>query len=248
MLDDILRLKNNVESLSETDRALLAKLNLPEGHGSYSDEMSFIKKRIEHSHCIESKDSGNRLIMPFLSFLNHDKTGVPFKKGNENYGSGFCFTGRFDGEAFALYNHSDPLAVFMSYGFVADTRFVYSLPMAMQVSKHLSLRIERNIASASIDNNGNRWPTLRKEGSSLTVSWVPLYCEEKTVYPAIIMMNIAKHLGVSGEQLLYMLVRQNLSVLVPAAFQLSDSGNAYCRLVSECARKQLELIAQPLTP
>jgi hypothetical protein len=181
--------------------------------------------------------------MPFVSLLNHDKEGVSFQRGVTKYGPGVCFMGRFDGEALAFYNQSDPLAIFMSYGFVSDAKIVYSLPMRLRVAADKTLRIERDLMNDSSQGDGQRWPSIRIEGSEAILSWFPIYCENGHVNPANLAATLARQLGISGEQLLYIIIRHNLSVLYPLAFHLNASNNNYCRLARNCARKQLELMS-----
>lgn len=238
LVEKLLEEKRQIEALSPDERQLLGRINLPHPDATTGDGLEYARQRIFQSHQLIAGPLGKRVIVPFVSLLNHAMNGsrIGF---NEN---GATVSGSFSGEVFAYYNIGDVLMLLWGYGFVTDTVFAYSLPMQVRLPDGTSLRISNNITKFSTTANGFRRPLEEKSGGVINVSWFPMYFREDPWYPAALAASLADEYSFSAEQLLYSMLRFNLNTLLPIAFSLKNSGNSYLQLVATGVERQLALI------
>lgn len=236
MLDQYIETKRQIASLSSRDLSLISSICPPYQHLSGgSGDLEFAKTQIFNSHSIEY--FGKKVLMPFVTFLNHSKNGRSYNVKED----AISVTGKFSDEVFAIYNMGDVLEIAGCYGFIADTRFAYSLPMKMVTPSRRQLVIARNVESASTHKEF-RWPLVRKDRDTVEIGWFPLYFERDPLYPAKVARMVAHETGLSAEMFLNDVFRINLNALVPVAFQLRESENQYAQLIAAAAQRQLEVI------
>jgi len=173
-----------------------------------------------------------------MSFLNHAKNGMPFHIKEK----AITASGKFSEEVFAKYNTGDVVLIAGMYGFIDDTSFAYSLPMATAAPNGTRAAITRRPRKSTTTVEGFQWPLIHKDRGTVTISWFPLYFEGDPLYPARVAQMVAYETGTSAEKFLYGVFRANLNVLVPVAFQLRESENPYARLAAAAAQRQLEVI------
>lgn len=234
----LLEEKRQIDTLTENERFLLNKIKFPGIIGSTNNELEYVKHRIFQSHALASRSGENNLIMPFVSFLNHDIDGLPLCL-NEN---GISISGRFNGEIFVFYHMGDALMILESYGFVTDTMFAYSLPMVLQLPGGIMLQIDRDISRFKYIDGKFRWPIVEIIDDLITVSWFPMYYTHGPRYPARFAASLASESGIAAEDILYSVFRFNLNALLPVIFTLKKSRNSYIQTVVSAAEKQLGLI------
>lgn len=175
--------------------------------------------------------------MPFVTFLNHDKDGKPYDRKKDS----ISVHGKFSDEVFAAYNEGDVLEFARNYGFIADTKFAYSLAMRISTQSGSQIIINRSPAS-TLSPEGFQLPLINKNRNTITVSWFPLYFQNGPRYPARIAQLIANEVGIPAVAILNDVFRSNLGVLIPVAFLLRESENPYAQLHAAAAQRQLELI------
>ncbi len=237
MLDRYIEKKRQIDSLSSRDKSLISRIYPPDMCSSGGDgELEFAKKQIFRSHNILY--FGRDVLMPFVTFLNHSKNGKPYHTKEE----AISVSGKFSDEVFATYNMEDVVLTAGAYGFIEDTSFAYSLPMAKATPNGTTVTITRKPRESTSTDEGFRWPLIHKDRGTVTISWFPLYFEGGPLYPARVAQMVARETGMSAEGFLYGVFRANLNALVPAAFQLRESENPYARLAAAAAQRQLELI------
>lgn len=242
MLGRYIEKKRQIDSLSSKDLSLISRIYRPDQHWSEGlGEIDFARKQILNTHQITH--FGKKVFMPFVTFLNHAKDGASFYIGED----AIALTGKFSNEVFALYNLCDVLGIAGNHGFITDTRFIYSIAMKMLAPDGKQIAIERSLESA-INKDGFRWPLVHKGRDVITLSWFPLYFEKDPQYPAKVAQMVACETGLSAEVFLNNIFRANLNVLIPAAFQLRDSGNPFAQLAGAAAQRQLEVISGAKLP
>ncbi len=161
MVGKFLEEKRQIDSLSEHEKLLLKRINLPNVIDGMDEELEYVKYRIIQSYQITSEPLVKKVIMPFVSLLNHDRDGAGFDV-NKN---GVTVSGKFDGEVFAHYQMGDVLMFLWGYGFVTDTMFIYSLPMRITFPNGISLQINNDISKFKRIDNKFRWPVVKNKGN-----------------------------------------------------------------------------------
>jgi hypothetical protein len=236
MLERHFETKRQLDSLSSRELSLISMV-YPQNHrwSGGIGELEFAKKQILNSHKIQY--FGKKVIMPFVTFLNHAKDGIPYDI-NEN---GISVSGRFSDEVFAMYTMGDAIALADNYGFITDTRFAFSLGMRQVAPEGSQVAIHRNLQATQF-NEGAPLPIIRKDFGTVNISWFPLYFERDPLYPAKVAQIVARETGLIAEIFLNAVFRFNLHALIPVAFQLRESANPYAQLLSSAAQRQLELI------
>lgn len=230
--------KRQIESLIETDLALISNIFPPEELNlMHFNGLEFERKRILDHHNIKYHDKN--VIMPFVSFVNFDKNGKSFNRSDE----GISISGKFEDEIFAKYNDDDVLRMASGYDFITDTKLIYSIPVTYQMANGKKMIINRNPLEATHLGNGRWKPLIKVTQQSITLSWFPLYLEGAPLYPANIAKMIADEINIPAQNILMNLIKLNLFALVPAAFQLRESENAFARFLGAVAQRQLETIA-----
>lgn len=236
MLDQYLQKKQDIDSLSSKDLSLISRIYTPNLCWSGGIEgLEFAKMQMLKSHQIQY--FGASVLMPFVTFLNHAKDGRPYDIQKDS----ISVSGKFSDEVFAIYHMGDTLEIAGCHGFVADTRFAYSLSMLKKTTTGRQVIIDRSLESTST-REGFRWPLVQKDRSTVKIGWFPLYFERDPLYPAKVAQLVASETGLPAEVFLNDVFSFNLNVLVPVAFQLRDSENPYARLVAAAAQRQLEVI------
>jgi len=230
--------KRHLDSLSENEKRLLGKINFPDVIDDMDNNLEYVKYRILHSHQMIHKSSNKKVIMPFVTFLNHDMDGTDFDS-NKN---GITVSGKFNGEVFAHYHMGDVLMMLKGYGFVTDTMFVYSLPMWIKYPNGIVLKIDRDIKKFKIIDGSFRWPIVEKNDNVVSVSWFPMYFQRGPRYPIRIAATLARDFNIPAEDVIYQIFRFNLNALLPIVFSLKDSDNSYIQKVVTGVERQLELI------
>jgi len=237
MVDQYIGRKHQIDALSSEELSLIAKIYPPCEYvtGNYTD-LEYAKQRIINAHKLLCR--GQDVIMPFVTFLNHAKTGCRY----DITGNGVSISGRFNEEVFAMYNAADVILLASNHGFVTDTRFAYSVPMVKATRTGLRVSINREPGVKTFSREGYRFPLLEKDRGTLTISWFPLYFERDPLYPARVARMVADQINQPAEEFLYEVFRANLGVLTTAAMRLGKSGNPFAQLAGAAAQRQLELI------
>jgi len=227
-----------INSLSSKDLSLISGVLPPDQYDlEQNKELEYAKKRVIDCHNIKYYDKS--VLMPFMSFLNHDKNGLGFNISED----AISISGKCDDEVFAEYNIADVFMLGGTYGFITDTKLVYSLPIWFVMPNGTRVNIDRNLSKSSYADNGYLRPLVEKQQGVITISWFPLYLEGSPRYPAMIARTIAAETNLSAEILLFDIIQLNLKVIIPAAFHLKDSENLFAQHVSTIAQRQLEIIA-----
>lgn len=238
ILNQHIEQKRQIDSLSSRDLSLISNV-LPPDLYNLEDygELEYAKKRVLDSHKI--KHYGKSVLMPFVSFLNHDKNGLSFNTSKDE----ISISGRCDNEVFVEYNIGDVFLIGGAYGFITDTKVAYSLPVYFEMPNGTRVNIGRDLEKSSSNDKGRVRPIVEKKRGTVTISWFPLYLEGAPRYPAILARRIAAETNLSAEILLMDIFRLNLHVLIPAAFHLKNSENSFAKYVAIIAQRQLETIA-----
>lgn len=238
LVGKLLEEKRQIDSLSEQEQLLLKRINLPNVIDGMKDKLGYVKNRIFQFHQITFEPLGKKVIMPFVTFLNHDRDGASFII-NE---SGVTVTGKFNGEVLAHYQMGDMLMFLRNYGFVTNTMFIYSLPMQIQFPDGRLLMIDNDISKFKRIDGKYRWPDVENKDGVITVSWFPMYFKSGPWYPARVAAALSREFNIPAEDILYSVFRFNLNALLPIAFSLKDSENSYVQMVVSSVERQLELI------
>jgi len=231
--------KRKIQALTKEERSLVTRLVHPDVLSLEGYEgLAYERKRIIEKHNIVH--FGQKVIMPFVSLINHDKNGMGFDIQKDS----ISVKGKYTGEITVKYNNGlDVLKIASDYDFITDSQYILSIPLGFTLNNGKFFAIEKNISN-SVQVSGNRWkPATEVLPDRITVSWFPLYLKDSPMFPATIANMIADETGMSAENLLYSIIRFNLHALVPAAFQLSQSKNAFAKHIGAAARRQLETIA-----
>ena len=230
--------KCQIESLSDEDLSLISNIFPPKMY-SLKDYggLEYEKRRIIECHNIDHL--GKIVIMPFVTCINYNKNGRSYNISDDK----ISISGKFNGEVFALYNDYDVLAIAAGYDFIADTKFIYSIPLSYKASNGKKIII-KCVPHDLIPLGNGRWkPIIKETQESITISWFPLYLEGASIYPSVIAKVIADETNLSAENILYNVIKLNLHALIPAAFQLRESENLFSRYLGAVAQRQLETIA-----
>ncbi len=231
--------KQQIESLSEKDLSIISDVFPPSllDLKKYNN-LEYEKKRIIDCHNIEHL--GKKVIMPFVSFVNYNKNGRSFNKTADK----ISISGKFNGEIYAEYNYDDVLKIASGYGFITDTKYIYSIPITYPMINGKKIIINRDTHEAIQLGNGRWKPCVVVKKNSVTLSWFPLFLEGSPMYPATIAKIIAEEINIPAENLIYNIFRLNLHTLIPTAFQLKESKNTFARYLGAAAQRQLETIAE----
>jgi len=238
MLNLYLEKKIQIDSLSNMEMSLVSRVfPLSMDKSGKLEKLEFARRQILNSHNIGY--FGRNVLMPFVTFLNHDKNGRPYAVTKKTV----SVSGKFSNEVFAVYNSWDVLMIAHTYGFTTDTRFAYSIPLSHDLPNGKKIIINRSLKDSTTTEDNLPRPLIQKIGSAITVSWFPLFIDGHPTYPARIAQLVAAEIGLTAEGLLYDIFRYNLNALVPAAFQLSKSKNQYAQQAGAAAQRQLEVIS-----
>ena len=237
MVNQYIDRKQQIDALSSVELSLIAQFYPPHAYetGNCTD-LEYAKRQIINAHKLQYR--GQHVLMPFVTFLNHAKTGGRYNI-NEN---GVSVSGRFNDEVFAVYNTSDVILLASNHGFVTDTRFAYSVPMTKVTRTGTRVAITRKPRLKTFSPEGYQWPLLEKDRGTLTLSWFPLYFERDPLYPARVARMVADEINQPAEEFLYEVFRANLGVLTTAAMQLGNSDNPFAQLAGAAAQRQLEVV------
>lgn len=238
LVGKLLEEKRQIDSLSEHEKLLLKRINLPNVIDGMDEKLEYVKYRIFQSHQITCEWSGRKVIMPFVTFLNHDRDGAAYDI-NKN---GITVAGRFDSEVFAHYQMGDVVMFLWGYGFVTDTMFIYSLPMRINFPNGRLLRINNDISKFNRIDGKFRWPVVENKDGVITVSWFPMYFKNGPWYPARFAASLSREFNIPEGDIIYSVFRFNLNALLPIAFSLKNSKNSYLQTVVSGVERQLELI------
>jgi hypothetical protein len=238
LVDRLHEEKRQIDSLSEKERLLLKRVNLPNVINGVEDNLEYVKNRILQFHQITFEPHGKKVIMPFVTFLNHDREGTGYII-NE---SGITVTGKYNGEVFAHYQMGDVLMILMNYGFVTNTMFIYSLPMHIRFPDGRLLMINNEISKFKRIDGKYIWPVVENKDCEITVSWFPMYFKSGPWYPARFARSISQEFNLPAEDILYSVFRFNLNALLPIVISLKESENSYVQMVVSGIERQLELI------
>ncbi len=230
--------KRQIESLSKKDLSFITNIFPPSllNLNKY-DGMDYEKKRILDSH--NAQHLGKQVIMPFVTLINYHKDGRSYNNSDEK----ISVAGKFNGEILAKYNNDDVLRIASGYDFITDTKAVYSIPLTYPLINGKKMIINCNTSEAVQLGNGHWRPIVQVKQDSITLSWFPLHLEGSPIYPAIIAKLIADEINIPAENLILNVLKLNLHALIPAAFQLKNSKNAFANYLGEAAQRQLEIIA-----
>lgn len=244
LVDKTLEEEQQLESLSVHERKILTSIHMHTGFDGASNSadagLELVKKRILQHHQLLYSRFGASVIMPFITFANHDWTGTTIK-GTEYHG--VAISGKFKDEVFARYSDGDALMLLNSYGFVADTPCAYSIPMWFQLPDGRKVEVHREVDKYTIIDQEIRLPTLQKTEDGFIISWFPLFSNVGPYYPARIASYIAQNTNIPGEVILQLIFSQNLRSLLPVIYELQKSNNNYLKLVVSAVKRQLNLIA-----
>lgn len=230
--------KHQIDSLSEVDLSVISNIFPPELYNLEEyDDLEYAKKRIIDCHNKPYLDK--KVLMPFVTFANYHKNGQSFKSSDDK----ISLSGKFKGEVFAKYNDDDVLRLASGYDFIADTKYIYSIPLAYQMANGKKMIINRKPLEATELGNGRWKPQIKHQPDSITLSWFPLYLESSPIYPAAIAKMIADEVDLPAENILYNIIKLNLHALVLAAFRLRESENEFARYLGAVAQRQLETIS-----
>lgn len=230
--------KHQIDSLSDADISIISNIFPPELYKlDKFDDLEYAKKRIIDCHNKPYFDKN--VIMPFVSFVNYHKNGQSFKSSDDK----ISLSGKFKGEVFAKYNDDDVLRLASGYDFIADTKYIYSIPLTYQMANGKKMIINRSPLEATELGNGRWKPRIKHQPDSIILSWFPLYLESSPIYPAAIAKMIADEVDLPAENILYNIIKLNLHALVLAAFRLRESENEFARYLGAVAQRQLETIS-----
>ena len=237
LVEKFIEEKHQINSLSNIERQLLAKINLPDVVEGLESELEYVKYRIFQSYQITS-ESSKKVIMPFVSYLNHDRDGTAFKVNKK----GISVSAQPNNELLAHYHMGDVLMFLRSYGFVTDTMFIYSLPMLLQLPNGLTLKVDRDISKFKLIDGKVRWPIVEKNNNIINISWLPLFYKNDPLYPVKIVGSLSRDFNVPAEFIMYSAFLFNLNTLLPIVFSLRESDNSYLKTVVSGVEKQLSLM------
>lgn len=229
LVEAFLAEKAQIDALTERERKLLSVISLPEIDEGIVTDLDYARARILASHYLGSKHLGGRVVMPFVTFLNHDRDGQPFVES----GQGIGLSGRFAGEAYACYHHDDSLAMLRDHGIGAASRFSYSLPMIINLPGGRQLRIKREHKASTTTPEGHPWPLLETSDTLITLSWFPLYFRHGPRFPARVARYLAETCNLPGELVMHAVYSYNFGQLFHLSSALRHSENPYVqRLVA----------------
>lgn len=231
-------IKRQIASLPKKDLPIISNIFPPslldvKKYGG----LTYEKKRIIESHNI--RHLNKKVIMPFVTFLNYGKNGNSYNIEDDR----ISVSGKFNGEILALYNDDDVLKIASGYGFITDTKAIYSIPLTYKLKNGKTLVINNKTTDAVQLGDGSWKPLVKIEEKSITLSWFPLHLEGAPMFSVIIAKMIADEINIPAENLIYNIIKLNLHALIPAAFQLCQSENAFSRYLGEAAKRQLETIS-----
>lgn len=238
LVEKYLEEKHQIDSMSEKEKVLLKKINLPNILKGQEENLDYVKYRIFQSHTMMFKPLGKKVIMPFVTFLNYDQDGAAYNVNKD----GITVSGKFNGEVFANYHMGDVMIFLRDHGFVADTKFIYSLPMWMKLGNGVTLQINRDISRFKIINGNFRWPETYKKGDIITVSWFPMCVKGAPQYTPSFVAFLAHEFNIPAADIICSIFQFNLNTLLPIVFSLKDSKNSYVQTVVSGVERQLELM------
>lgn len=234
VMEHYLAKRHLINSLPKKDITLISKIFPTEWKSAAGlSALEYVKNQIIRSHVI--RYAGNNIIMPFMSFINHHKYGIPF---NDKEGA-ISICGKFSDEVYAVYNDSDSILFSCLHGFATDTRFAYSVPAANTLPNGIRLVINRNINEKSHNADGAPIPIVKKNQNTITISWFPLHIENFPDFPAQVAQMIAIETGLSAEMILQGIIHANYTLLQEVFLKLGKSKNAFSRMVTAAVEKQL---------
>jgi len=118
--------------------------------------LSFNSESLRKSK-IKTKQQVEQAFIPIIELINH-KMGASTFQTQANMASiqtlsGIGEAGR---EVFVQYNLDDPLVTFFTYGFVdTSAKWIYSVPLVVNTSTHLNIRIANSVKPAKSDDIPN---------------------------------------------------------------------------------------------
>lgn len=230
--------KKQIDLLTEHEKLLLKKINLPNILRGLDGDLAYVKYRVLQAHMMVFSPLGKKVIMPFVTFLNYDRTGAAYEVDQ----SGITVSGMFDGEVFANYHMGDVMTFLRDHGFVAETMFAYSLPMWLKLRNGITLQINRDISKFKVINGNVRWPEVEKKDDSIIVSWFPMYFIGAPQYTSRFTAFLSHEFNIPAEDIIYSVFQFNLNTLLPIAFSLKNSKNSYVQTVVSGVERQLEMI------
>ncbi len=230
--------KRQIESLSDRDLSIISNI-LPSDAYKLKEDNNLEYEKREIIRCHKISHGGKKVIMPFVTFLNYNKNGQSYDANSDR----ISVSGKFNGEICAKYNDDDVLIIGGAYGFIADTKTIYSIPLTYKTLNGKKIVINRKPLEAIYLGNGRWKPLVKETQDCITISWFPLYLEGANVYPAKIAKMIANELNLPAENLLFNIIKLNLHALIPAVFQLRESNNKFATYLARVIQRQLETIA-----
>jgi len=227
LVEQFLEEKAAVDALTPREIELLSVISLPAFPASGAGgDLAYVKQRILDSHKLGLGRGGRgKVIMPFVTFLNHDRDGIPYRLT----GQGVEVRGRFANEAFACYHRDDSLALLHDHGFGAASELSYSLPMLINLPDGRRLQVRREHACSTQTPEGFPWPVMEESGDTVSLSWFPLYFRRGPKFPARVARSLAETCNIPAELVLHAVYSYNFGQLFHLASNLRGSDNPYVK-------------------
>jgi len=182
---------------------------------------------------------GQAVLMPILELANHSRAGADFDVGAEHVG----VSGRFaDGEVLLRYGIADSWQRFVQYGFVAEERPAYSLPMEVRLPR--GRLVIGHEATAGNARNGYVVPRMTRGAQAITLSHLLLGDRDMPHGPRSIFIAAMRQAGVEQPAILFdKIAHINRGAFLRLLASVEDADGPAAAAIRRLARLQLEALS-----
>jgi hypothetical protein len=182
---------------------------------------------------------GQAVLMPILELGNHARDGAAFDVGPDHVG----VTGRFeDGEVLLRYGIADSWQRFVQYGFVAEERPAYSLPLEIRLPR--GRLVIGHDAAAGQPRNGYVMPRMTRDPERITLSHLLLGDRDMPHGPRSIFIAAMRQAGVDQPAIVFdKIAHINRGAFLRLLATVEDEDGASAAAIRRLARLQLEALS-----
>jgi hypothetical protein len=234
---EVVRFLDLLQALPERARSCLAgDLGLAHLLAPH-DEAAILERFVRARHF---DFHGEAVLLPVLELCNHWRGGAEFDVGPEHVG----VTGRCedDGEVLLRYSVADSWQRFIQYGFVAEERPAYALPMEMRLPR--GRLVIGHDAAAGQPRNGYVMPRMTTGPDRITLSHLLLGDRDLPHGPRSIFIAAMRQAGVDQPAIVFdRIAHINRSAFLRLLATVEDEDGAAAATIRRLARLQLEALS-----
>jgi hypothetical protein len=233
---EVVQFLDLLQALPERARRLLADdLGLAHLLAPH-DEAAILERFIRARHF---DFHGQAVLMPILELCNHSRAGGEFDVGPDHVG----VKGRFDdGEVLLRYSVADSWQRFVQFGFVAEERAAFSLPMEIRLPR--GRLVIGHDATAGQPRSGYVVPRMTMGPQLITLSHLLLGDRDMPHGPRSIFIAAMRQAGVDQPAILFdRIAHINRSAFLRLLAAVEDEDGAPAAAIRRLARVQLEALS-----